>query len=196
MPSLPDSSRFFARGLAAGLLLFAVSTLAPVLHAESKAGTAQAAVAPLPVLGPAPAWSLTDLDGKPIGAETLKGKVVVVDFWATWCGPCVAEMPHMKELYTEYKDKGVEFIGVSLDAPESEGGLTKLKEFVKQNDITWPQYYQGKGWESEFSAGWGINGIPALFVIDADGNLNSTSARGQLETIVPELLAKAGKKAS
>ena len=56
--------------------------------------------------------------------EDLKGKVVVVDFWATWCGPCIAEMPNMKELYSQYKDKGVEFVGISLDAPPSEGAAT------------------------------------------------------------------------
>jgi thiol-disulfide isomerase/thioredoxin len=136
------------------------------------------------------------ISGKKISMKDLKGKVVVVDFWATWCGPCVGEMPHNKELYAKWKDKGVEFVGVSLDAPESEGGLTKLKDFVKQNDITWPQYYQGKGWQREFSSKWGINSIPALFVVDTEGNLYSTSARGQLEKLIPELLAKAQKKVS
>ena len=68
---------------------------------------------------------------------------MVIDFWATWCGPCVAEMPKMKELYAKYRDKGVEFIGVSLDQPKEQGGLDKLKKFVKENEIAWPQYYQG-----------------------------------------------------
>lgn len=132
------------------------------------------------------------ITGKMIRIADLKGKVVVIDFWATWCGPCVAEMPNMKKLYSEYMEKGVEFIGVSLDQPEESGkGLTKLKEFVAENDIRWPQYYQGKGWDGDFSRSWGINSIPRLFVIGPDGNLFSTSARGSLETMIPELLSRA-----
>jgi thiol-disulfide isomerase/thioredoxin len=130
--------------------------------------------------------------GRTVRMADLKGKVVVVDFWATWCGPCVAEMPTMKKIYAEFKDKGVEFIGVSLDEPEDKGqGLTKLKEYVAKNEIPWPQYYQGKGWDGDFSRSWGVNAIPRLFVVDPDGNLFSTSARGKLEAMIPELLSRA-----
>jgi thiol-disulfide isomerase/thioredoxin len=121
----------------------------------------------------------------------LHGKVVVVDFWATWCGPCVAEMPHMKELYAEFAPQGVEFVGVSLDSPEEEGGLDKLKAYVADNQIPWPQYYQGNGWKGEFSVSWGINSIPALFVVDREGKLASVKARGELETMLPQLLGSA-----
>jgi hypothetical protein len=103
-------------------------------------------------------------------------------------------MPQNKEIYKKYKDKGVEFIGVSLDQPEDKGGLSKLKEFVKQNDIQWPQYYQGNFWQSEFSSSWGINSIPRVFIVDANGKLYSTEARGKLEQMIPELLAKRGDK--
>ena len=132
------------------------------------------------------------MKGEAVSMKTLHGNVVVVDFWATWCGPCIAEMPKMKELYARYKDQGVEFIGVSLDSPGE--GLDKLKKYVTENDIPWPQYYQGQGWDSEFSQSWGINSIPALFVVDADGNVHSTEARSKLETVIAELIQKRDQK--
>jgi thiol-disulfide isomerase/thioredoxin len=135
------------------------------------------------------------IKGTPISIAGLKGKVVVIDFWATWCVPCVAEMPNMKKLYAEYKDKGVEFIGVSLDQPKAQGGLDKLKEYVAKNQIEWPQYYQGNYWQSEFSSSWHINSIPCVFLVDADGKLASVNARGKLEKLLPEYLEKAKKKA-
>jgi thiol-disulfide isomerase/thioredoxin len=130
------------------------------------------------------------ISGKKISVQKdLKGKVVVVDFWATWCGPCVAEMPKNKEIYAQYKDKGVEFVGVSLDQAPPEG-LKALKAFVAENGISWPQYYQGNYWQSEFSSGWGIDSIPAVFIVDKEGKLASVEARGQLETLIPALLKK------
>ena len=131
--------------------------------------------------------------GEPVDMSQLRGKVVVIDFWATWCGPCIAEMPHMKKLYNAYKDEGVEFIGVSLDAPRNEenperDGLNLLRNWVKDNNVTWPQYYQGDGWKSEFSSGWKINSIPAIFLVDQQGRLYTPNARGKLDDLIPELL--------
>jgi thiol-disulfide isomerase/thioredoxin len=130
------------------------------------------------------------ITGAPVSIKKLAGKVVVIDFWATWCGPCVAEMPKMKELYASYRDRGVEFIGVSLDQPREQGGLESLKTFVKDRGITWPQYYQGDGWKSRFSSSWKINSIPRAFVVDQRGKLHSVDALGKLETIIPALLDK------
>jgi thiol-disulfide isomerase/thioredoxin len=130
--------------------------------------------------------------GESVSMDALRGKVVVIDFWATWCGPCVAEIPNVKKLYEEYHDKGLEIIGVSLDQPEDKGGLEALKKFCETNELTWHQYYQGNFWQSDFSTSWGINSIPCVFIVDKQGNLVSTDARGKLETMVPELLAKPG----
>ncbi len=158
---------------------------------SSAAGQVKAAARLLDAVGKPVELSFTDaISGEEVSMEKLRGKVVVLDFWATWCGPCIAELPNMLSIYNEYKEKGVEFIGVSLDAPEDQGGLEKLRNFVKENELPWLHYYQGNGWESEFSRSWGINSIPAIFVVDQQGNLYSTNARGRLETMIPELLAK------
>ncbi|HPO92605.1 MAG TPA: TlpA disulfide reductase family protein [Phycisphaerales bacterium] len=136
-------------------------------------------------------------------ASKFKGKVVVIDFWATWCRPCVAELPKLKEFYAKYKDRGVEIVSVSLDSEPSDGqpadaktssGKQKLLDFISQNQLGWYHFYQGKGWDSEFSKSWGITSIPRIFVVDADGALANSSARGRLEEVVEALLAKRDAK--
>jgi thiol-disulfide isomerase/thioredoxin len=131
------------------------------------------------------------ISGAPISMQSLRGKIVVVDFWATWCGPCVAEIPRMKGIYTKYHDKGVEFIGVNLDSSRDGGGIDKLKAFVAKHEIPWLQYYEGK---SEFSEGLGINTIPAVFLVDRKGLLFSVDAGGKLETLIVELMSRENHK--
>jgi thiol-disulfide isomerase/thioredoxin len=129
---------------------------------------------------------LDAIRGSTVSIERFKGKVVIIDFWATWCGPCVAKMPHLKDLYAKYHDQGVEFIGVSVDRPENEGGLASLKKFVEENAIPWPQFYDGGS--GRFTQSWGIQFIPTVFVVDADGKLYATDAQGKLDAIITELL--------
>jgi len=144
------------------------------------------------------------ITGRHVSMKDLRGKVVVVDFWATWCGPCVGEIPEMTRLYSKYHDKGVEFIGVSHDLPEDEGGLEALKTFVAERNIPWPQYYQHMDSQraltgeptNDFSESWGISSIPTVFLIDADGKLYSTEARGKLDTLIPQLLKGTTKSPS
>jgi peroxiredoxin len=125
---------------------------------------------------------------QPISVEKLRGKIVVVNFWMAELGRDVSEIQKLKELYARYKDQGVEFIGVSLDRPGV--GLERLKTFVKENEITWPQYYQGNWWASEFSTSWGIWHVPWTFLVDAEGKLYSTEAERKLDKLIPELIKK------
>ncbi len=126
------------------------------------------------------------MTGKRISMTDLRGKVVVIQFWATTSGACLAEMPSLKSTFAKYRDEGVEFIGVNLDYPSV--GWYTVKNCIVDQQMTWPQYYQGNGWESEFSQSWGISGLPTLFVVNQDGNLHSTQAHGRLDFIIDELL--------
>lgn len=157
----------------------------------SAAKLAEGALRQLDGIGKPMELSFDDVvSGQPVSIKNLKGKVVVIHFWSTTCGPCIAEMPALRSAFTRYKEHGVEFIGVNLDHPSV--GVDAVKECIAAKKLTWPQFYQGNGWESEFSTSWGINGIPTVFVVDRDGNLHSTEARGRLEFILPTLVNNHG----
>lgn len=122
--------------------------------------------------------------GAEVSMEALRGKVVVVYFWATWCGPCVSELPRLKKLYEEYRDKGVEFVGVSLDLPEAEGGRERLRDFIKANGVPWPQFYEGSAGEESLSRRCGVVTLPSAFVVNRRGDLLTMDARDDLESIL------------
>jgi thiol-disulfide isomerase/thioredoxin len=126
----------------------------------------------------------TAIDGGKIDLGSLKGKVVLIDFWATWCVPCVQAFPNVKKIYDKYHDQGFEIIGISLDEKENE-----LKKFVKEKNVPWPQYFDGKMWENEISSRFGVDSIPAMWLVDKDGNVATLKAREDLEQNVKTLLA-------
>jgi thiol-disulfide isomerase/thioredoxin len=127
------------------------------------------------------------VQGNKFTSEDFKGKVILVDFWATWCGPCRAELPRVKKTYAEFHDKGLELIGVSCDNDGDE-----LKEFLADNpDMPWPQLFDASnpGWHA-LAKSFGIDGIPTMFLIDKKGVVRSISARENFETMIPKLLAE------
>jgi len=127
----------------------------------------------------------TAVDGREVDVSKLKDKVVLIDFWATWCGPCVAELPHVKEAYDKSHSKGFEIVGVSLD--QEKGNLT---EFVSGHGMPWPQYFDGQGWDNKVAGQFGITSIPAMWLIDKKGNLRDLHARSDLSGKVEKLLAE------
>jgi len=134
---------------------------------------------------PAPAINAVDIDGEEISLSRFEGKVVLLDFWATNCPPCLEEMPNIKAIYSDWHDKGFEVIGVSLDFDAS-----IVEQFAKRNDISWPMIVDEATVEG-LRERYHVPKIPALFVIDQSGNVYQSDVRGQdLRKTVESLLGK------
>jgi peroxiredoxin len=123
-----------------------------------------------------PDFEVKGLDGKPLSIANYKGKVVLLDFWATWCGPCVAELPNVLKAYDKYHKDGFEIIGISLDREKDKA---KLETFIKDKNMTWAQFFDGKGWENELGQKYGVNSIPATYLLNGEGVIIGQNLRGE-----------------
>jgi thiol-disulfide isomerase/thioredoxin len=168
-----------------------LKTTSPGKKIKEKLGQAKmpSVGATAPAVG-SPNWrsdfSAPNPEGKTVSLKESLGKVTIVDFWASWCGPCRQENPHVVAIYKELHSKGLNIIGVSLDKD-----ATKWKEAIAKDGLTWTQVSHLKFWDEPIAAQYGVQSIPATFILDASGKVVAQDLRGdELRAKVLELLAK------
>ena len=133
----------------------------------------------------APDFTQNDTLGNPLKLSSLRGNYVLVDFWASWCGPCRAENPNIVKAYAKYRQKGFEILGVSLDAEKDKDKWLKA---IQKDGLTWPQVSELKGWGAEVAQVYVIKAIPQNFLLDPSGKIIAKNLRGEaLEKKLAEL---------
>ena len=131
----------------------------------------------------------TAVDGSSVDLRALRGNIVLVDFWASWCPDCIRDMPVVRRTYQKYKDKGLTVLGISLDKDEQ-----ALSNFVAKKLIPWPQYFDGQGWENQYATKYGVRAIPEMWLINQRGELVSTDISAeQLDQRIEQLISSGGQ---
>ena len=144
---------------------------------------ARAMVKHFEMIGGPVAFKFTGLDGRKVDLEKLRGNVVLLDCWATWCVPCIGEVPHLKAAYERYHAGGLEIVGISSDDDKE-----ALEKFLKEKQISWPQYFDGKGELNRFALEFDITGVPTMWLLDRKGNLRDLNARNNLDAKIKTFL--------
>jgi thiol-disulfide isomerase/thioredoxin len=185
-PDYPDGyvilfnvANYFADERARPILVEIIGSKVP----EELKSRARATLRRLDAVGHPLELRFTAIDGREVDLQAMKGKVVMVEFWSTHCGPCVAEIPAVKAAYDKLHNKGFEIIGISFDSDKGE-----LEQFIKDKALRWPQYFDGEWLENKFGVRWAVEGIPQMWLVDREGVLRDLNARDDLEAKVKNLL--------
>ncbi|WP_343701572.1 TlpA disulfide reductase family protein [Chitinophaga sp.] len=134
----------------------------------------------------APAFTQNDPDGKPVSLASFRGKYVLIDFWASWCGPCRAENPHVVKAYNEFKDKNFTILGVSLDRPDDKD---KWLQAIQDDNLAWTQVSDLAYWKNEAAQLYAVSSIPQNFLLDPNGVIVAKNLRGEaLQKKLAELI--------
>jgi thiol-disulfide isomerase/thioredoxin len=112
----------------------------------------------------------------------------MLDFWATWCGPCIAELPHLKKAYADWHDKGFDVLGISFDDQDL---AEKLTTFTTEHEMPWPQIYEGKGWNTSLGELYDVSGIPFVLLVDGDSGEIVATARNLHGPDLSDFIGKA-----
>ncbi|HEY3761333.1 MAG TPA: redoxin family protein [Verrucomicrobiae bacterium] len=132
-----------------------------------------------------PVFSEQDSEGKPLSISDHKGKVLLVDFWATWCGPCRIEMPNVIAAYQKYHGKGFDIIGISLDEDKQ-----ALADYTQEEGMSWPQFFDGQKWDNKLAVKYGVESVPTTYLLDGNGNIIAEDLRGDdLDVALAKALA-------
>jgi len=127
--------------------------------------------------------TFTALDGSTVDLADLRGKVVLMDFWATWCPPCREEVPNVVNVYNKYHSRGFEIVGISLDQDRN-----ALSEFIASNGMPWPEYFDGQGWGNSLAQRFSVRSVPQMWLLDRKGRIITKDGRSDLDGQVAALL--------